>query len=166
MKLDINQIRDCLPHRHPFLLLDRIDELVPGQRVVGRKTVSANEPFLQGHFPDYPIMPGVLLVEALAQACCVLAFQTRRRRPAEGYLQYLAGVDDARFKRPVLPGDVVVLEGAVLSERRQLMKFDCAARVDGELACTVKLICVERKISNTGDGAAAGGERSPAGKKR
>jgi len=166
VKLDINQIRDCLPHRYPFLLLDRIDELVPGERVVGRKNVSANEPYLQGHFPDYPIMPGVLLVEALAQACCVLAFQTRGRKPADGYLQYLAGVDDARFKRPVLPGDVVELQGTVVSERRQLMKFDCAARVDGELACTVKLICVERKIRNADDAAAAGGARSPAGKKR
>lgn len=167
MKLDINQIRDCLPHRYPFLLLDRIDELVPGKRVVGRKAVSANEPYLQGHFPDYPIMPGVLLVEALAQACCVLAFQTRQRKPADGFLQYLAGVDDARFKRPVLPGDVLELEGAVLSERRQLMKFDCAARVDGELACAVKLICVERKIRDADEApAGTGGERSPAAKKR
>lgn len=166
MKLDINQILDYLPHRYPFLLLDRVDELIPGQRIVGRKNVSANEPYLQGHFPGHPLMPGVLLVEALAQTCCVLAFETRGRKPDEGYLHYLAGVDDARFKRPVRPGDVLELEGSVLTERRQLMKFDCAARVDGELACTVKLICVERKVG-TGDGASsAGSERSPAAKKR
>lgn len=146
MKLAIDEILDYLPHRYPFLLLDGVDELVPGERIVGRKNISANEPYLQGHFADYPIMPGVLIVEALAQLCCVLAFETRGRKPADGYLHYLAGVDDARFKRPVRPGDVLELRGSVVSERRQLMKFDCQAHVDGELACAVKLICVERKL--------------------
>lgn len=149
MKLNIDQILDHLPHRYPFLLLDSIDELLPGDRVRGMKIVSANEPYLQGHFPGNPIMPGVLVVEALAQACCVLAYATRGRRPGDGFLQYLAGIDDARFKRPVRPGDVVELNGTIVSERRQLMKFDCEARVDGELACAVKLICVERKLDNT-----------------
>ena len=156
MKLNIDQILDHLPHRYPFLLLDRIDELLPGERVRGCKAVSANEPHMQGHFPGNPIMPGVLVVEALAQACCVLAFETRGRRPGDGYLQYLAGIDDARFKRPVRPGDVLELNGTILSERRQLMKFDCEARVDGELACAVKLICVERKLDTAATGASTG----------
>ena len=144
MALDIDQILDLLPHRYPFLLLDRVNELVPGERISGAKNVSANEPYLQGHFPGHPIMPGVLVVEALAQICCVLAFETRGRKPAEGFLYYLAGVDDARFKRPVRPGDVLELHGSIVSERRRLMKFECRALVDGELACSVTLICVER----------------------
>ena len=161
MKLTIDEILDYLPHRQPFLLLDRVDELVPGEHIVGRKNVTANEPCLQGHFPDHPIMPGVLIVEALAQACCVLAFETRGRKPADGYLHYLAGVDDARFKRPVRPGDVLMLRGRVANERRQLMRFDCEAHVDGELACAVKLMCVERKLRGD-DGERA---RAPAAKK-
>lgn len=166
MKLNIDRILDHLPHRYPFLLLDRIDELVPGERVQGCKIVSANEPYLQGHFPGNPIMPGVLVVEALAQACCVLAFETRGRKPADGYLHYLAGVDDARFKRPVRPGDVLELHGSITSERRQLMKFDCQARVDGELACSVTLICVERKVdvANAGETTTAKQESQPQGR--
>ena len=156
MKLAIDEILNYLPHRYPFLLLDQVDELVPGKHIVGRKNISANEPYLQGHFADYPIMPGVLIVEALAQLCCVLAFETRGRKPADGYLHYLAGVDDARFKRPVRPGDVLALRGSVASERRQLMKFECQAHVDGELACAVKLICVERKLSGADEHARRG----------
>lgn len=162
MTLTIDEILTYLPHRQPFLLLDRVDELVPGKHIAGRKNVTANEPCMQGHFPDHPIMPGVLIVEALAQLCCVLAFETRGRKPADGYLHYLAGVDDARFKRPVRPGDVLSLRGRVASERRQLMKFDCEAHVDGELACAVKLMCVERKLQGGGDGERA---RAPAAKK-
>ena len=145
MPLDIDEILQFLPHRYPFVLVDRVDEVVPGERIVGRKNVSANEPYLQGHFPGNPIVPGVLVVEALAQLCCILAFQTRGRTTTDGFLQYLAGVDDARFKRPVRPGDVLELRGTILGERRQLMRFDCEALVDGELACSVKLMCVERK---------------------
>ncbi|MDE0192763.1 MAG: 3-hydroxyacyl-ACP dehydratase FabZ, partial [Gammaproteobacteria bacterium] len=118
MSLDIDEIVQFLPHRYPFLLVDRVDEIVPGERIAGRKNVSANEPYLQGHFPGNPIMPGVLIVEALAQLCCILAFQSRGRSPSDGYLHYLAGVDNARFKRPVRPGDVLELNGTILSERR------------------------------------------------
>ena len=146
MELAIDEIVEYLPHRYPFLLLDHVDHVVPGERIIGRKNVSANEPYLQGHFPDHPIMPGVLVVEALAQLCCVLAFKTRNKKRADGYLHYLAGLDGARFKRPVRPGDVLELRGTIVSERRQLMKFDCEARVDDELACSVTLICVERKV--------------------
>lgn len=164
VKLNIDQILDYLPHRYPFLLLDGVDELVPGERAIGRKFVSANEPYLQGHFPGHPIMPGVLVVEALAQLCCVLAYATAKRQPSDGYLNYLAGVDDARFKRPVRPGDMLELQGAITSERRQLMKFDCEARVDGELACSVKLICVERKAAGN-DAEALGRREAPSTKK-
>ena len=160
MTLDIDEILACLPHRYPFLLLDRVDDLVPGERVAGRKNVSANEPHMQGHFPNHPIMPGVLVVEALAQLCCVLAVKTRGRKPAEGYMQYLAGLDDVRFKRPVRPGDTLELRGTLVSQRRSLMKFDCRALVEGELACSVKLICVERRVAEpapAGDGAAFAG---------
>ena len=162
MTLSIDEILNYLPHRQPFLLLDRVDELVPGKHIVGRKNISASEPALQGHFANYPIMPGVLIVEALAQLCCVLAFETRGRKPADGYLHYLAGVDDARFKRPVRPGDVLSLRGSVMSERRTLMKFDCQAHVEGELACTVKLMCVERKL---GDAEQRERARAPSAKK-
>lgn len=164
MTLDIDEILECLPHRYPFLLLDRVDELVPGKRVLARKNVSANEPYMQGHFPGHPIMPGVLVVEALAQACCVLAVKTRGRKPAQGFLQYLAGLDDVRFKRPVRPGDLLRLQGAIVSERRSLMKFDCEALADGELACSVKLICVERRMDAApAPQQAPAGARAPAG---
>lgn len=151
VSLDIDEIVQFLPHRYPFLLVDRVDEVVPGERIAGRKNVSANEPYLQGHFPGNPIMPGVLVVEALAQLCCILAFQSRGRSPSDGYVHYLAGVDNARFKRPVRPGDVLELKSTIVSERRQLMKFDCEALVDGERACTVTLICVERKAERLVD---------------
>lgn len=147
MTLDIDEILEYLPHRYPFLLLDRVDELVPGERIAGRKNVSANEPYMQGHFPGHPIMPGVLVVEALAQLCCVLGVKTHGRKPAEGYLQYLAGLDDVRFKRPVRPGDLLELRGAIVGQRRNLMKFDCEAVVEGDLACSVKLICMERRVA-------------------
>ena len=142
MQLTTDEVLDHLPHRYPFLLVDCVDEVVPGEYIVGRKNVSGNEPYLQGHFPGYPIMPG----ESLAQLCCVLAFKTSDSKPGDGRLHYLAGLDDARFKRRVRPGDVLKLHGRISSRRRQLMKFDCEAHVDGELACSVKLICVERKI--------------------
>ena len=145
MKLDIDEILRILPHRYPFLLIDRVDEIVPGERIVARKYVSANEPYLQGHFPNHPIMPGVLVVEALAQTSCVLAVATGGRRPGEGYLHYLAGLDAIRFKRPVRPGELLELRSTIASARSQLMRFDCRALVDGELACAGKMMCVERK---------------------
>ncbi len=146
MELDIDKILEYLPHRYPFLLLDRVDELVPGVRITGRKNVSVNESYLQGHFPGHPIMPGVLIVEALAQLCCLLALKTHDKKPDGGHLYYLTGLDGARFRRRVRPGDVLELRGAIVSERRHLMKFDCQAYVDGELACAVTLTCVERAV--------------------
>ncbi len=142
MALNIDQILDYLPHRQPFLMLDRVDEVVPGERIVGRKNVSANEPYLQGHFPRYPIMPGVMIIEALAQLSSVLASETVGKKPTDGDLHYLVGLDGARFKRQVRPGDVLELHSAIVSQRRNLMKLDCKALVDGELACSATLLCM------------------------
>lgn len=136
-----NELAKHLPHRYPFLLVDRVTELKPGQRALGCKMVSINEPFFQGHFPGAPIMPGVLIVEAMAQLSGVLASVTAPESAEDG-IHYLAGIDAARFKRPVVPGDRLDLESALLMQKRSLMKFACRATVDGELASEAQLLCV------------------------
>jgi len=142
----ISEIQTYLPHRYPFLLVDRVLEVVPGEFVRGYKNVTANEEFFNGHFPGHPVMPGVLIVEAMAQISGVLAFETKNRRPTDGYTYYLAGVDGARFKRPVVPGDQLVMESRILADKRGVMKFDCKSFVDGELACTAEIMCMEREL--------------------
>ncbi len=143
---DINELFTFLPHRYPFLLVDRVLEFTPGETIRGYKNVSINEPFFNGHFPGHPIMPGVLIVEAMAQLSGVLAFETKNRRPAEGYTYYLAGTDRTRFKRPVVPGDQLMMESRILADKRGVMKFDCQSYVDGEMACTSEIICMERRL--------------------
>ena len=144
--MNIDEIFEYLPHRYPFLLVDRVTEIRPGKDIRGYKNVSIGDPFFEGHFPGHPIMPGVLLVEAMAQLAGILAFKTRDNRPSDGYVHYLAGTDKTRFKRPVVPGDRLLLEATILTHRREMMRLACNAHVDEELACTTELLCVERKI--------------------
>ncbi|TVQ73415.1 MAG: 3-hydroxyacyl-[acyl-carrier-protein] dehydratase FabZ [Oceanospirillales bacterium] len=144
--MDVNEIRKYLPHRYPFLLVDRVIELVPGESIVAIKNVTVNEPFFNGHFPDHPVMPGVLLVEAMAQAAGILGFKTMDKTPQDGSIYYFVGADDLRFKRPVVPGDQVKLEANVLSERRGIWKFGVKASVDGQLVCSATILCADRKV--------------------
>jgi 3-hydroxyacyl-[acyl-carrier-protein] dehydratase len=143
---DINELFEFLPHRYPFLLVDRVLELIPGESIRGIKNVTINENFFNGHFPGHPIMPGVLIVEAMAQLSGVLAFETKNRRPADGSTYYLGGTNKTRFKRPVVPGDQLVMESRLIADRRGLMKFDCQAFVDGERACISEILCMEREL--------------------
>ena len=141
LTLDITQIAALLPHRYPFLLIDRVLELDVGKRVKALKNVTANEPFFNGHFPEKPVMPGVLMIEALAQAAAVLAY-TSQPKSEDGKQQivYLAGVDNARFKRIVIPGDQLILEVTTSRIVRNIGKFVCRATVDGHLAVDATLI--------------------------
>ena len=143
---DINELFTFLPHRYPFLLVDRVTELTVGESIRGFKNVTINEPFFNGHFPGHPVMPGVLIIEAMAQLSGVLAFETKNLRPAEGYTYYLAGTDKSRFKRPVLPGDQLMMESRILADRRGVMKFDCQAFVEDEVACKSEITVMERTL--------------------
>lgn len=135
--LNIDQIKELIPHRYPFLLVDRILELEAGKKAIGIKNVSANEPFFQGHFPQYPIMPGVLIIEAMAQVGCVAMMSLDENK---GKLGVFAGIDKARFKKEVRPGDTLKMEVEMLSVRRNIGKAVAKAFVDGELACSAELM--------------------------
>lgn len=139
-QLDILQIQELLPHRYPFLLIDRVTEIEPATRLTAIKNVTFNEPFFQGHFPKQPIMPGVLIMEALAQATALLTSQSDDRIGA-GATYFLAGIDNARFKKQVVPGDQLRLEVTYLKHKRHLWSFDCRAEVDGELAASAQIMC-------------------------
>jgi len=139
-QLDIAHIIELLPHRYPFLLIDRVLELEPGKRVKALKNVTINEPFFPGHFPQQPVMPGVLMIEAMAQAAAVLAFHTVPNGGSGSRIVYLAGVDDARFKKMVVPGDQLIIEAEVDRIMRNIGKFKCRATVDGQLAVEATLI--------------------------
>ena len=142
--MDIHEVREYLPHRYPFLLVDRVVSVEPGKRIEAYKNVSINEPFFNGHFPDEPIMPGVLIVEALAQAAGILGFVTANKKPADGFIYLLVGTDKARFKRPVVPGDRLMMRAEVISAKRKIWKFDCKAHVEDEFVCSAEILCALR----------------------
>lgn len=144
--LDIQEIRKYLPHRYPFLLIDRVVDLVEGESILAYKNVSINEEVFQGHFPQFPVYPGVLLIEAMAQACGVLGFKTANKTPEQGSIYLFAGIDDVRFKRQVVPGDRVYFECKVVSAKRGIWKFDCMATVDEQLVTKATIMCADRAV--------------------
>ncbi len=142
--MDIQQILKTLPHRYPFVMVDRVLEIVSGERIVALKNVTINEPYFVGHFPRLPVMPGVMIIEALAQAAALLTYQTLNLSEGDGTLFYFAGIDDARFKRPVTPGDQLRLEVEMIRVMRGIGKFKARALVDGALAAEAGLMCAYR----------------------
>jgi 3-hydroxyacyl-[acyl-carrier-protein] dehydratase len=140
----IEEIRRFLPHRYPFLLVDRVLECIPGQTLTAIKNVSVNEPFFQGHFPGQAIMPGVLIIEALAQATGLLGFRTMSEEPSTDVLYMLVGIDNVRFKRQVVPGDQLLMKVKIERRSRAVWKFSCEATVDGELVTTVDMMCAAK----------------------
>ena len=146
MVMDVKEIREYLPHRYPFLLVDRVTELNLGESIVAYKNVTVNEPFFNGHFPDHPVMPGVLVIEAMAQAAGILGFKTMDKTPQDGSIYYFVGSDKLRFKRPVVPGDKLQLDAAIVSEKRGIWKFDCRASVDGQLVASATILCADRMV--------------------
>ena len=144
--MDIQEILEHLPHRYPFLLVDRVLECEPGKRLVAVKNVSVNEPMFTGHFPERPIFPGVLIMEALAQATGILAFRSTGKKPDGSSLYYFAGIDKCRFKQPVVPGDQMILEVDVIKEKRGIWKFNAVAKVDDKIVASAELMCAEQSI--------------------
>ena len=135
------EVKQFLPHRYPFLLVDRVLECSPGESLTAIKNVSVNEPFFQGHFPQKAVMPGVLIIEALAQATGLLGFRTMSETPRDDLLYMLVGVDNVRFKRQVIPGDQLTLSVNLVKRSRMIWKFTCEASVDGELVTSASMLC-------------------------
>ena len=146
MILDVEEIKEYLPQRYPFLLVDRIVEMDLGKSIVGYKNVTINEPFFVGHFPGQPIMPGVLIIEALAQVAGVLGFKSQEKKPKDGYLYYFVGADEVRLRRPVVPGDQLMLKATIITNRRGVYRFSAKASVRDELVGTMNILCAERKV--------------------
>ena len=147
MKMDIHKILEKLPHRYPFLLVDRVLEIDDNVQIKAIKNVSINEPFFQGHFPKRPVMPGVLMLESLAQAAALLVFSSQGTTVDDDSVVYFVGIDGARFKRPVEPGDQLLLDVKVDRVKAGIYKFNAQAFVDGELAVEAQLMCTKRKVS-------------------
>lgn len=144
--MNIHEILKQLPHRYPFLLVDRVLELNKGKTIKALKNVTMNEPFFEGHFPHRPVMPGVLMLEALAQAAALLAFDALDTSPSDDMVYYFAGIDAARFKRPVEPGDQLILDVELLRMKAGIFKFKARASVEGELAVEAELTCAMRSV--------------------
>lgn len=142
--MDINEIRKYLPHRYPFLLVDRVVELNLGESIVAYKNISVNEELFQGHFPERPLFPGMLTLEAMAQAAGLLGFKTSDKNPADGSMYMFVGADNVRFKRQVVPGDQLMLRASILNVKRGIWKFDVSSDVDGELCASATILCADR----------------------
>jgi len=146
MIMDVGEIKEYLPHRYPFLLVDRVVELNLGDSIVAYKNITYNEEIFQGHFPDKAIFPGVLTVEALAQTAGILGFKTMDKRPADGTMYLFVGADKLRFKRQVVPGDRLMLHAKILSNRRDLWKFEVSAEVDDKLCAAATILCAVAEV--------------------
>jgi len=147
-ELNIQEVLQHLPQRYPLLMIDRVLEFEPGRRIRALKNISANEPQFLGHFPGRPIMPGVLILEAMAQAACILALRSSGVTAAGNRAYYYAGIDGARFKRPVEPGDQLELEVVLLAHKRTIWKFGCVARVGQDVAAEAEILCTERLMEH------------------
>ena len=146
MTMDIHEILTRLPHRYPFLLVDRVLELEKGRRIKALKNVTMNEPFFTGHFPGRPVMPGVMMLEALAQAAAILAFDNAGVRPDDKTVFYFVGIDNARFKRPVEPGDQLILYATLERAKAGIVKFSAHATVGDTVAVSADLMCTMRRV--------------------
>jgi len=144
--LDIHEVMKHLPHRYPFLLIDRVLDYTPGKTLTALKNVTYNEEFFTGHFSHHPVMPGVLIMEALAQATGILSYITTEQRPDGDSLYYLVGIDKARFKAPVSPGDQLIMTVDVIKEKRGIWKFNAEAKVDGKLVSSAEIMCAQRGV--------------------
>jgi 3-hydroxyacyl-[acyl-carrier-protein] dehydratase len=147
--LDINQIKQYLPHRYPLLLVDRVLNWEPGKTIDAIKNVTINEEFFNGHFPNKPVMPGVMTIEALAQTSALLAFLTMGQKPDENAVVYFLGIDKARFKRPVEPGDQLRMHVEIVRHSRGIWKFHARATVDDQLAVEAELMCTMRSVADS-----------------
>ena len=150
VEMDIHDVLAHLPQRFPLLMIDRVLECEPGKRILALKNVSANEPYFPGHFPHRPVMPGVLILESMAQAAGILVFRTLGTRPDEKSVYYYAGIDNARFKRPVEPGDQLRIEVLILGSKRGIWKFGCTARVGDVLVAEADILCTVRPSGGEG----------------
>ncbi|HBR98037.1 MAG TPA: 3-hydroxyacyl-[acyl-carrier-protein] dehydratase FabZ [Gammaproteobacteria bacterium] len=146
--LNIHEVLQHLPHRYPFLMIDRVTEFVEGERIQALKNVTYNEPIFTGHFPHHPIFPGVLILEAMAQAAAILAFRSVGESPSEETLYLFVGIDKARFKRPVAPGDQMIFDARIVRSRRGIWQFDAECTVDGKTACSASIMITSSEISS------------------
>ncbi|CAN1510513.1 FabA 3-hydroxymyristoyl/3-hydroxydecanoyl-(acyl carrier protein) dehydratases [Methylophilaceae bacterium] len=144
--MDIHEILDHLPHRYPFILIDRVISMELGNEIVALKNVTINEPFFPGHFPYHPVMPGVLIVEAMAQAAAILSFKTMGVKPSDDSVYYFAGIDSARFKRPVSPGDQIVFNVKIDRILKGIWKYSGVASVDGHVVAEAQMMCILKAI--------------------
>ena len=142
--IEIEEIQDFLPHRYPSLLVDRVLELELGSYIKAYKNVTTNEPYFVGHFPGKQVMPGVLILEAMAQASGILGFKTMNKKPAEGSMYYFVGADNVRFKQPAIPGDRIILESKAITNKKGIWKFDCLASVEDKIIAEAKILCADR----------------------